>query len=217
MKENLTQDKSHLFTTKQSSIVLPSTQLTYQHPWYLAVSHLENITELESQSRQKQKSETTGLRPTKLPTQERLQELFEYNRETGDLIWRDTGKLAGPSEKNIYKCVNVDKKRYQQHRIIWMYVYGEDPGLLYIDHIDRNKLNNSLDNLRLASKALNKHNSTHNKNNKLHTKGVRKLPSGRFNANIVVDYKQIGLGTFNTLEEASSAYQEASTKLWNTL
>ena len=81
-----------------------------------------------------------------------------------------------------------------------------------IDHINRNKLNNRKCNLRGASHQENCFNKTHQKNNKLNCKGVRKVPSGRYNAYIGIDKKQISLGTYDTLEQAKEARKKAEEK-----
>ena len=70
--------------------------------------------------------------------------------------------------------------------------YGEDD----IDHIDNNGLNNCKYNLRIISHSLNLTNQ-HNSNN-----GVKKVPSGRYQAHITLNGKSIYLGTFDTFEEA---------------
>ena len=91
-----------------------------------------------------------------LPSQAYLQELFEYDNEQGHLIYkqkkgrRKRGDIAGCS-KTRYRHVSIDSQEYLEHRIIWMYVTGIDPGPLEIDHINEIKTDNRFENLRIAT------------------------------------------------------------------
>lgn len=93
-----------------------------------------------------------------MPTQERLKELLEYDPETGIFIWSKnassnvSGKQAGGrhSEKEAYVRIKVDGHHYLAHRLAWVWMTGNDPGGLSIDHKDGDPSNNSFENLRLA-------------------------------------------------------------------
>ena len=94
-----------------------------------------------------------------LPSQKELQALFEYSPTTGLFIYKikpsqniKIGSIAGSINKNGYRLIQVNKESYRASRLVWMYVHGEDPGNLTVDHIDRNKANDAIDNLRLATK-----------------------------------------------------------------
>ena len=108
-----------------------------------------------------------------LPSCGRLNELFVVVGET--LTWKARGaKPAGRGLENGYIQVQVDGVRYMAHRIVFKMVSGNDPGKLQIDHIDRNKKNNSPSNLRLATNAQNKQNTVSaNRNSK---SGIRCQP-----------------------------------------
>jgi hypothetical protein len=82
-----------------------------------------------------------------------------------------------------------------------------------LDHIDGDRSNNRIENLREATVSENGRNAS-GWRNRLH-----KLPKGvirdkkKFNARIKIHYKSIHLGNFSTPEEASQAYQDAAKKI----
>ena len=90
-----------------------------------------------------------------------MRQLFEYN--DGKLIRRVSrggnkkGTVAGSKDRD-YLSVTVDEVAYKVHRVIWAIVKGEDPGELMVDHIDGNKTNNRIENLRLATNSQNQAN-----------------------------------------------------------
>lgn len=95
------------------------------------------------------------------------------------------------SRNTDYAVYNNHGRSVFMHQIILDY-YGDKD----IDHIDNNGLNNRKNNLRIISHSLNLINQ-HNENN-----GVKKVPSGRYQAHIMVNGKDIYLGTFDTFAEA---------------
>lgn len=84
--------------------------------------------------------------------------------ESGIIIWKKSkrsdmiGKIAGNIRPDGYHQIEVEKKRYFIHRIVWSYFNGDIPDGYEIDHIDCNKSNNSISNLRLATNSQNKQN-----------------------------------------------------------
>ena len=143
-----------------------------------------------------------------LPSQHRLKELFDY--QDGCLFWKNTagskalkGSAVGWIEKNGYMATNVDKKRYRIHRIIFMYHYGWCPDV--IDHIDGNRANNRIENLRASSWQKNQFNKKTSKNNKLGLKGVC-IEDGRHKATIKFNNKSMHIGYYDTAEQAHEAY-----------
>jgi hypothetical protein len=100
--------------------------------------------------------------------------------------------------RNGYACVRMSGRYIGMHRLI-MGVYYREP--VIIDHIDRNHKNNQRSNLRRADRCQNQQNRKTNKGNTL-PKGIRKLPSGRYNVRIQTYNSRQIIGTFNTLEEA---------------
>jgi len=93
-------------------------------------------------------------------------------------------------------------KLYGIHRLVGITFIPNPNNLPMIDHIDQNKQNNSLDNLRWINSSGNMRNRT--TKNKL--RGVRKTPSGKYRAEIKINNKKIHLGTFKTDKEAYECY-----------
>ena len=151
-----------------------------------------------------------------LPSQARLRELLDYDPLTGGLVRiansRRSDLVGKPAGSNrLYSRVSVDQKFYAAHRLIWMWMTGDDPGELEVDHIDRNPRNNRWDNLRLATPSQNNFNAKGKSRSGL-PKGVKKNRQGfgaRITANGVVHW----LGTYNTPEEAHQAYCVAAADL----
>lgn len=145
-------------------------------------------------------------------TQEKLQDAFTYDPLTGHLCqkWpsfqKNAGERVGYSHSAGYRSVFIGGGEQLEHRLIWKMVHGRWP--IEIDHIDHNRSNNRLDNLREATSLHNARNTGMNKNNTNGVRGVRKLPSGRYCAYIMVSYKQKSLGTFDEIEDAIAARKE---------
>ena len=101
-----------------------------------------------------------------------------------------------------YKQCRFRGRRDYLHRKIWIEAKGEIPEGMEIDHIDGDKLNNDLSNLRLVTKSQNQHNKP--------AKGyVRHIPTGTYQSKIRVNGRIKSLGYYKTKEEARSAYLEA--------
>ena len=81
-----------------------------------------------------------------------------------------------------------------------------------VDHINHNKLDNRKINLRICNNKQNVRNSSSSKNNNLGVLGVGVRPSGRYRARIMVNRKEIALGTYDTLEEAKKAREKGEKK-----
>jgi hypothetical protein len=95
------------------------------------------------------------------PTVERLHELFNLDAETGVLRWRwvhargraKVGDIAGCVKHDrktgyCHRSITINRRSFQAHVIVWAMTHGEWPDS-GIEHIDRNALNDSPDNLRL--------------------------------------------------------------------
>ena len=148
------------------------------------------------------------------PTKEDLSELFTYNQHTGELthnwntVHNSTGDLATYEHSGGYLSVYVGRKELLAHRLIWKMMTGNWP-THQLDHINHCRSDNRWVNLREVVSRDNQLNTGKKKNNSSGVNGVRILPSGRFCAFIMVNRKQISLGTFDTLEEATSARANA--------
>jgi hypothetical protein len=108
-----------------------------------------------------------------LPPLEVLQEKFDYNPENGLLTYRKKsrskhpGEIAGYTNGRGWLRVKVDGIHYRVARIVWKMHYGIDPPEgLTIDHINRNRTDNRIANLRAVTQKENVANSAHVLNKK---------------------------------------------------
>ncbi len=155
-----------------------------------------------------------------LPTPETLRKLLSYNCETGQLIWKKTnspralaGSVAGCLSKHTgYVLVRVNKKLMRAHRVVWMMIYNEVPS--EIDHIDGNRSNNRIENLRILSRSENNQNRGVQKNNISGFTGVSFDSSrSKWVAKIQLNGKTTHLGRFGSLDDAKQAYADAKQKM----
>lgn len=115
------------------------------------------------------------------------------------------GSFAGTNHTTGYWAISIDNRRYYSHRLAWFYVHREWPPA-DVDHINGDKGDNRLCNLRAVSVVVNAQNrKAHQSNNKLGFLGVT-AHEHKFRATIVVDGKQVSLGRYNTAEEAHDVY-----------
>lgn len=149
-------------------------------------------------------------------TAERLREMLAYNPETGVLTWKyqvsrniKPGQVAGCINQYGYRKVAINRKTLLVHRVIWAIYYGEFPDGL-IDHINCNRLDNRICNLRVANATQNAANKTIANATKM--RGVTKLPSGKYQA--CISKRSIYLGTFDKAEDAKEFYEQASLMLY---
>jgi hypothetical protein len=151
-------------------------------------------------------------------TQERLHYLFNYDPETGlftNLVTRSSrtqkGMVAGYSRKDGHILIKIKGKNYLLHRLAYVWMMGSFP-VEEIDHRDGDPSNNRWDNIRPATKSENQHNKASYKNSKTGVKGVSPCGSG-YQAQIRINWKNIYLGIFPTIEEAKAVYDKAAIEL----
>ena len=151
-----------------------------------------------------------------IPSQNELREIFYYDGK--DLIWRKTspstlrflGKIAGYIYLG-YRRIRFDGEKYFAARLIWKYIYGVDP--LYIDHINGNKSDNRIENLRSVDVQTNRKNLERDKRNISGTTGVSwDRFSDKWRSVVCVDRKQVFLGRFDSLSLAAAARNQANIK-----
>ena len=141
-------------------------------------------------------------------TQERIKELFDFNEETGILTRKPSlrdkkgGKVVGCLANHGYLVVRIDYTLYLLHRIIWLYAYGYLPEH-QIDHINRNKCDNRLENLREATRSCNVRNTGLRSDNTSGIKGVYwHTQLKKWNPKIFSKRKVVSLGLFYDFTEA---------------
>ena len=156
-------------------------------------------------------------------TQEILLENFRYDEKTGNLYWKvkrsNTTNLSKPiSAKDRYGYIQVctklsgKVKNYGVHRLIWVMVYGKTPK--NIDHIDGNRTNNQISNLREVTHQQNMMNKKKYATTKNNYKGTYKLKDqNSWVAEITFMKKRYYLGCFKTEKEAGEAYLKAAKKI----
>lgn len=149
------------------------------------------------------------------PTVERLKELFSY--DDGRLIRKIAvrgnlaGSNAGSIQKRGYFATTVDYKKVYNHRIIFCLFNGYMPKC--VDHIDGNKENNKIENLREASETQNKWNSRRPTTNTSGIKGVGlHKASGKWRAHCRVNGLIKHLGLFDSKEDARIAVEKYRTQ-----
>lgn len=155
-------------------------------------------------------------------TQGLLKELFDYRDcelyRKGSKGGVKIGSQAGTLRSDGYRAIQINGKIYQEHRLIFLYHHGYSPE--FLDHIDGNPLNNSINNLREATNQENGMNRKKNKsiNGKPTSsiyKGVtRAKHAKKWTAQIQIDGKSKYLGSFISEIEAAKAYNRAAIKLF---
>lgn len=143
---------------------------------------------------------------------ERVRELFIYEPETGKLFRKirtcnrvQVGEEAGAIKKSGYRIIYVDGKNHRAHRLIWLYVNGCWP-CGDIDHMDGDRANNRMSNLRDVSRSVNMQNIRKPaKNGKCQLLGVT-MNGKRWMARIKIHGIQRHLGTYEAPEFAHGKY-----------
>lgn len=140
-----------------------------------------------------------------------------FSVKEGRLLYKDSGRLAGSLSENGYRIVSIRlagvNRAYLVHRIIWLMFIGSWPKN-EIDHINRNKQDNRIENLREATHSENSLNRGIGRNNSSGHKGVSRTRStGKWRAYATVSGVGKFLGEFNTPDEAGTAYVEYVKKM----
>lgn len=159
---------------------------------------------------------------------EKLRLLLTYDQHSGVLTWKrrarelfktdgshkgwntaHAGKSTGGPDPRGYLRVSIGGYPYLAHHLAWAIAYGEWPGV--IDHINRNRADNRIENLRKCSHSENQHNRVQCRTNKSGYKGVSfHAQRNRWRATIFLNSKQRHLGLFDTPDAAHRAYCAAA-------
>jgi len=146
-------------------------------------------------------------------TQQRLKELFSYDKETGLFVRikaisnTKIGDVLRKKDSKGHLQVRIDGKMYSVHRLVWLYVFGVFPSG-QIDHINGIRSDNRFNNLRNVSKSINAqniHGARKDSKTKLLGASFHKA-SGKYVSQISINKKIIHLGLFLTPEEAHQKY-----------
>lgn len=157
-------------------------------------------------------------------TAERLRELTEYFPETGLFRWSvssarriKVGDVAGCLNGSGYRVIKVDGKNCPAHRLAWLYVHGQWPKA-DIDHIDRNRSNNRISNLREATRTENNQNTSKRRDNTSGHVGVTwDKVRQRWRVQIRHLGRNIYLGLFIDIKDAVAARKAGELKYWGAI
>ena len=146
-------------------------------------------------------------------THKELTSILHYDPDSGIFTWKYTrcnraikGSTAGTLTPDGYISISINNQIYRAHRLAWLYCFEEWP-IHFIDHINGNRKDNRLDNLREATAEENSYNTKPHIDSSTGVKGVyfNKL-NNNYRAQIRHKGKTISLGSFKTVEEASKVY-----------
>lgn len=148
-----------------------------------------------------------------------LKSLLHYDQDTGAFNWIGglagirAGAKAGHLMADGYRAIHRHGRRHQEHRLAWIYVHGSIPAGMHVDHINGDKQDNRIANLRPCTRSQNLQNQRRpQRHNKTGYLGVH-LKRNKYQAQIFVDGRVKRLGLFDTPEEASAAYLAAKRRL----
>jgi hypothetical protein len=151
-------------------------------------------------------------------TQTYLHSVFKY--ENGQLYWignRQGAKKDKPISSKVghgYLGCMLDGKHYLLHRLIYLYVHGHMPDG-DVDHINGNRSDNRIENLRVVTKKGNQQNmrKAYSTSKSGLLGAFYKQKTKKWHSSICVSGKRFYLGTFNSPDEAHKAYIKAKRDL----
>lgn len=150
-------------------------------------------------------------------TQQQLKSLLDYDPRTGRFLWTKNasfekqGRIAGDVVGG-YRRIAIYGATYSAHRLAWLYIHGVMP--IMLDHINGDRDDNRIENLRPATHSQNAANARKGEHNTSGAKGVTKLRNGRYTALVTKDGKDYPLGQFDTFEHAKAAYIKCARHLF---
>lgn len=150
-----------------------------------------------------------------------IREYVNYCAETGDITWRISsrskgkpGSLVGWIERNGYRSFELKRKPYKCHRVAWLLHYGTWPSG-QIDHINGDKLDNRIENLRDVTQNQNLYNKPSYRNSTSPFKGVSyRKDYKKWRAVIQKDGKTSRIGHYDCEKEAALAYNYTAERLF---
>lgn len=165
------------------------------------------------------------------PSPEELRRLLRYEPDTGSLFWlprprevfvskrgwsvwntRFANKEALTAISEGYRVGNINYKLCMAHRVVWAIVHGQWPDE-DVDHINGDRADNRISNLRAANRTQNNMNSGRRSDNTSGYRGVYfSKQQGQWHARVHFNRKAVHVGFFDTAEAAHIAYCEAAKK-----
>jgi hypothetical protein len=171
-----------------------------------------------------------------LPDASVLKDLLAYDLHTGAFVWKErrpehfeateartpewacrwwnsrfAGQTAGFTDPNGYLLIRIGGVDYRAHRMAWVYIHGSEPDT--IDHVDGNRANNRIGNLRNVDATGNARNAKRRDDNASGTTGVGFYPkTSKWRARINRGGKTVLLGYFGTKAEAIMARKRAESE-----
>jgi hypothetical protein len=153
---------------------------------------------------------------------EYLQQFYSYDSDRGELVWK-IPQLAGAKNPGDpvsftvlrkesgakYAIITIQGHHLFFHRLVWAICTGGWPSG-QIDHIDRNSMNNRMDNLRIVTGSENCHNSMKTGRDLPH--GVSRRKSGKYRAGLTINGVRVFEREYRTPGQAATAYIEAKRK-----
>ena len=142
----------------------------------------------------------------------RLKEVLSYDNLTGLFTWKISpcgntkkGTIAGCDNGKGYIRIRIDRGRFRAHRLAWMYINGHEPDG-QIDHINGDRSDNRIENLRVVNQLENSKNRRINSNNTSGFTGVTfDKRSGKWAAQIELKGKGYTIGRFLNKSDAVKA------------
>lgn len=125
----------------------------------------------------------------------------------------DVGTKNWCMDGHGYMVANFQGKMVRLHDYVLEKSGIKKPKGYYVDHINQDKLDDRINNLRLVTPTESSKNMPLKGDNKSGVTGVCKAKNGRYRAYITVNQRQINLGYYGTLSEAASVRMEAETRL----
>lgn len=123
---------------------------------------------------------------------------------------------VSPHDRTFYASSKLKTDRYRSCNIYMHRLIMSFPERLQVDHVNRNGIDNRLENLRIVTNTQNQLNKGR-RNSKSTYKGVYEIRPGVFKSMISFNKKSITLGLFKTPEEAALEYNKKHRELWGHL
>lgn len=145
---------------------------------------------------------------------------LNYDSSIGVFTWKQdmrgpakSGDVAGCVRPDGYITIKVNGKSYLAHRLAWIFAYGSEPPRI-IDHVNGDKKDNSIQNLRNGSGGVNERNPVNKIKSSLLISGVRKSNKSGFQAYFIKDKKFTQLYSGDDFFEACCARKSWESKFW---